>query len=75
MRSVSTPRGMQRPQPQKTPGTFRPLERGLKRAALLRDGFQCVRHGKPQTTYPIHPYDFLDVLHFFVKSTWPLARF
>src|SRR5882672_10499524 len=29
MRSVSTPRGMKRPQPKKTPGTFRPLERGF----------------------------------------------
>src|SRR5437870_122423 len=30
MRSVSTPRGMKRPQPKKTARTFRPLERGLK---------------------------------------------
>src|SRR4029450_785723 len=30
MRSVSTPRGMQCPQPKKTAGTFRPLERGLQ---------------------------------------------
>src|SRR5437660_131248 len=30
MRSVSTPRGMQRPQPKKTAGTFRPLEHGLQ---------------------------------------------
>src|SRR5215510_11236362 len=29
MRSVSTPRGMKRPQPKKTGGTCRPLERGL----------------------------------------------
>jgi 5-methylcytosine-specific restriction endonuclease McrA len=51
------------------------LSRLLKRAALLRDGFQCVRCGKPQTQHPIHPYDFLDVLHTCVKSTWPLAHF
>src|SRR5262247_2790181 len=35
MRSVSTPRGMKRPQPKKAAGTFRPLERGLE------DGFKC----------------------------------
>src|SRR5215471_12362604 len=35
LRSVSTPRGMRHPQPKKTAGTFRPLERGLKR--VIRD--------------------------------------
>src|SRR5215475_12603055 len=48
MRSVSTPRGMQCPQPKKTAGTFRPLERGLQLiigrledfAAKLHDGLE-----------------------------------
>ncbi len=29
--------------------------------------------GKPQTKHPIHPYDYSDVSHIFMQSTWPRA--
>src|SRR5262245_26017906 len=65
MRSVSTPRGMKRPQPQKTGGTCGTLEHGLQRISLLRwvpltlarhpfagATHRCVRDGIPGSRLP-----------------------
>jgi hypothetical protein len=65
------------PIPQKSPQqlVYDRLHRLLKRAALLRDHYRCVRCGKPYTKYPAWDGDILDVSHIFSKLAWPLVRF